>query len=189
MLEYCNEVDKSELIFKYFCSTDVVMSWKAALNWNCLDFRTAASALSHCGVVWMAEQGAQLCKNSPSPKIHQIKLCWPLSPVWYNCMSTAWISSHFCKCKSQVNPLKREQNSGKQGESEASSSLCRYSVKSHQQWKNNPSEKSFFTTVTPYNSGFPAVFLSSPSDHPVTFCLSNSSWVCWAWFSPDNTSV
>lgn len=126
---YCNELDKSELIFKYFCSTDVIMSWKAALNWNCLDFRMAASTLSHYGMVWMAEQGAQLCKNSPSPKIHQIQLCWPLSPVWYNCMSTAWISSHFCKCKSQVNPLKRGLNSGKQGESEANSSLCWYSVK------------------------------------------------------------
>lgn len=129
---------KVKLTFKYFCSMDVIISWKAALNWNCLDFRMAASALSHYGVVWMAEQGAQLCKNSPSPKIHQIQFCWPLSPVWYICMSTAWISSHFCKCKSQVNPLKRGQNSGKQGESEANSSLCRYSVKSYQHWKNSP---------------------------------------------------
>lgn len=129
---------KVKFIFKYFCSMDVIMSWKAALNWNCLDFRTAASALSHCGVVWMAEQGAQLCKNSPSPKIHQIQFCWPLSPIWYNCMSTAWISSHFCKCKSQVKPLKRGLDSGKQGESEANSSLCRYSVKSCQHWKNSP---------------------------------------------------
>lgn len=48
-------------------------------------------------------------ETAPAPKSTDFS---PLLPIRHNCMSTAWISSHFCKCKSQVNPLRRGLNSG-----------------------------------------------------------------------------
>lgn len=151
------------------------MSWKAALDLNCSDSRAAASASSYSGAVWTAEQGAQLCRNSPSPKIHWLQFCWPLSPLRYNCMSTAWNSSRFCKCKSQVNPRKRGLSCGN-GERVRPALLSIGTLWNRtstaktilRKKKKTKKGKGFCKTVTRNSSGFPTVLLSSPSDHPLT---------------------
>lgn len=94
----------------------------------------AAATPSCSAAVQMVKQGVKVCGSSPSTKTHQLQSCWPLSPTPYNCEHAAWISSQLWKCNSQVNPPRRGRSSGNR-ESEASSSLCSYSIKLYQHWK------------------------------------------------------
>lgn len=137
---------------------------------------------SHATVKW----GIQLCRSSPNAKTTNW-CCRPLFPSQCSCKGTAWISSHFCKCNSQVSPPRRGPRSGNRG-SRASSSLCSYSIKPHQRWKYNlwkkKKEKERKNASVKLSHSAAQNFLLCFFHHlliaPLLCSLSNSSWGCQA---------
>lgn len=147
---------------------------------------------SHAIVKW----GIQLCGSSPSAKTTNW-CCRPLLPSQCSCKCAAWISSHFCKCNSQVSPPRRGPCSGNRG-SWASSSLCSYSMKPHQCWKYNlwkkknkkekkkKKERKKASVKLSHSAAqnFQLCFFHHLLIAPLLCSLSNSSRGCQALFSP-----